>query len=233
MTEQNGAVELKIDGTVVTAREGMTVLEAAREAGIEIPTLCHLEGLSGYGACRLCVVELVRGNRSRVVVSCLYPAEKGLEVRTESERIAKHRRVILELLRARWPWIDEGLLERYGVREGRLEENPNFCVLCGLCVRHCTEVKKENVLGFIGRGTERQVVIYPERAVKACPGCGGGEMECLAVCPTGVISSEFAVAVPGLVAKLPLAYPVCVRDDDNIREVAEAVGDRETKKGGR
>ena len=223
-------VALKINGTEVRAREGMTVLDAARSAGIEIPTLCHREELSPYGACRLCVVELVRGNRSRIVVSCLYPVENGLEVLTESQKVAKHRKVLLELLQARWPWIDKELLERYGAEPSRFDENPNFCVLCGLCVRHCSEVKKANVLGFLGRGTDRQVVIYPELAAKHCPTCGDGEMECLSVCPTGVISSEFAVSVPGILPKLPLAYPVCVRDDDNIRHVRDSVGDREPGK---
>jgi len=219
-----GEVTLKINGDVVVAKPGMTVLEAARSADIFIPTLCHHEELSPYGACRLCVVEIASGRRSRIVASCIYPVEDGLEVLTESERVVKYRRVMLELILARWSWVDKDLLERYGV-ESRFEENANFCILCGLCVRYCTEVKKADVLGFVGRGTERQVVIYPELAAKVCPTCDGGDMGCRSVCPTGVMPNNFAVTGPRFGKKLPLAYPVRTYDEDNVRDVMHTVGD--------
>ncbi len=218
-------VTLKINGNTVKARPGMTVLEAARSADIFIPTLCHHDELSPYGACRLCIVEILRGQRSRIVASCLYPVEDGLEVLTESERVVRHRRVILKLILARWPWVNEDLLERYGVELGRLEEDTTFCILCGLCVRYCSEIKKANVLGFLGRGAERQVVIYPELATKVCPTCGGGTMECNSVCPTGIIPNEFGLSEPRFGKKLPLAYPIRFHDDDNIRDVWDKVGD--------
>ncbi|MFQ5842104.1 MAG: 2Fe-2S iron-sulfur cluster-binding protein [Thermodesulfobacteriota bacterium] len=218
-------VTLKINRETVKARQGMTILEAARGAGIFIPTLCHHDELSPYGVCRLCIVEILRGQRSRIVASCLYPVEDGLEVLTESERVVRHRKVILELILARWPWVDEDLLERYGVERGRLEENTTFCILCGLCVRYCSEIKKANVLGFIGRGAERQVVIYPELAMKVCPTCGDGTMECNSVCPTGIIPNEFALSAPCLGKKLPLAYAVRLYEDDNIRDILHKVGD--------
>ncbi|MFU8856108.1 MAG: 2Fe-2S iron-sulfur cluster-binding protein [Deferrisomatales bacterium] len=219
-------VKLTIDGRPVDAREGMTVLQAAREAGIEIPTLCYLEELSGFGSCRLCLVEVMGGRRSRTVVSCLYPVEEGLEVQTETDKIAHHRKLILELLAARWDRVDPALLERYGADPDRFQKHTTYCILCGLCVRQCAEVEGRNVLGFIGRGTERQVVVYPELAAKLCPECAKGrEMPCLEVCPTGVITSEFATAGLTLSDKLPVAYPVCIKDDDNVREVAKKVGD--------
>jgi NADH dehydrogenase/NADH:ubiquinone oxidoreductase subunit G len=172
------------------------------------------------------LVEIKRGDWSRMVVSCLYPVEDGLQVETESERVAKHRKIILELLAARWDWIPEELLEKYGAERKRFDENTTFCILCGLCVRHCAEVKKANVLGFVGRGTNRQVVIYPELAAENCPTCGDGNMECLQVCPTGVISSEFAVQGLTPPGRHPLAYPICIKDDDNIQAVANQVGDK-------
>jgi len=218
-------VTLKINGNVVRAQLGMTLLEAAQSVGIVIPTLCYHKELSPYGACRLCVVELKARRRSRMVASCLYPVEEGCEVLTESGRVIRHRRVILELILARWPWVDKDLLEKYGVKQRRFEENTNFCILCGLCVRYCTEVKKANVLGYVGRGTERQVVIYAEQALKVCPTCDGGEMGCRSVCPTGVIPNEFAHTGPRFGKKVPLAYPVRIYDDDNIREVLHTVGD--------
>ncbi len=218
-------VTLKINGKTVKARPGMTVLEAAQSADIFIPTLCHHDELSPYGACRLCIVEILRGQKSRIVVSCLYPVQDGLEVLTESERVVRHRRVILKLMLARWPWVNEDLLERYGVELGRLEEDTTFCILCGLCVRYCSEIKKANVLGFLGRGARRQVVIYPELATKACPTCGDGTMECNSVCPTGIIPNEFALSEPRFGKKLPLAFPIRFNDDDNIRDVSDKIGD--------
>lgn len=218
-------VTLKINGNVVEAQPGMTLLEAARSADIFIPTLCNHEELSHYGACRLCIVEITARRRSRIVASCLYPVEDGLEVLTESERVVRHRRVILELILTRWPWVDKDLLERYGIKQSRFEENTNFCILCGLCVRYCTEVKKANVLGYVGRGTERQIVIYAEQALKVCPTCDGGEMGCRSVCPTGVIPNEFAHTGPRFGKKIPLAYPARTYDEDNVRDVLHIVGD--------
>jgi bidirectional [NiFe] hydrogenase diaphorase subunit len=218
-------VTFKINGKLVEAQPGMTVLEAAQSAGIFIPTLCHHKELSVYGACRLCMVELKARRRSRIVASCLYPVENDIEVLTESERIVKHRRVVLELIQARWPWVDKDLLERYGVKQGRFEEHTNFCILCGLCVRYCTEVKKANVLGYIGRGVERQVVIYAEQALKVCPTCDGGVMGCRSVCPTGVIPNDFTFTGPRFGKKVPLAYPVRIYDGDNVRAVLHTVGD--------
>lgn len=182
---------LIINGQKVKAREGMTILEAARGAGIEIPTLCYQEGLAPFGACRLCTVEIVKGQRSRLVASCVYPAEEGLVVKTESERVVKGRKLILELLLARAPNVQ--VLREYGMKYGvdlmKFDPEPTSCILCGLCVRYCAEEKKKNAIGFIGRGTERAVMFFPEIASEECPKCG----ECFAICPTGVLPSNYAI----------------------------------------
>ena len=218
-------VELTINGQAVEAWEGMTLLQTAQSAGISIPTLCHHKELTNYGACRLCSVEVVRGRRSRIVASCLYPVEDGIEVLTESEKVVKHRKTILELILTRWPWVDKELLEKYGAQPGRFEEKTDFCILCGLCVRYCSEVKKADCLGFVGRGAQRQIVMYPERAIEICPTCDGGKMGCRSVCPTGTIPNEFAHTGPRFGKKLPLAYPVKSYSEDNVREVLHTVGD--------
>ena len=96
-------INLKINGLEVAVEEGTTLLEAAKFLNFPIPTLCHMEGLTPYGACRLCVVEIGEGERSRLVTSCTYPAEEGLVVRTASERVLRARRMILELLLASCP----------------------------------------------------------------------------------------------------------------------------------
>jgi len=227
-------VVLTIDGREVKAKAGTTILEAARSVGIEISTLCQHEKLAPYGACRICTVEIVRGQRSRLVASCVYQVEDGLVVKTESAPVVKGRRMLLELILARWqidkvkldhwPWTGEALLKRYGLERSRFAEDTTMCILCGLCVRYCAEVKKENVLGFVGRGTKRQVVIYPELAEEACPSCDGGEMGCRSVCPTGVVPNDYALAGQRFGKKPPLAHPVRVHDEDNVRDILRVVG---------
>jgi NADH dehydrogenase/NADH:ubiquinone oxidoreductase subunit G len=96
-------INLSLNGLDVSVEEGTTVLEAARFMGIPIPTLCHKDGLSPYGACRLCVVEIGEGSKAKLVSSCTYPVEKGLKVRTASSRVIRARKMILELLLACWP----------------------------------------------------------------------------------------------------------------------------------
>ena len=91
-------IGLKINGLDVSVEEGTTLLEAARFMGFSIPTLCHLDGLTPLGACRLCIVEIGEGSKARLVSSCTYPAEEGLKVRTASSRVIKARKMIVELL---------------------------------------------------------------------------------------------------------------------------------------
>ena len=211
-------VTMQIDGVQVKAEEGTTVLQVAKQVGIEIPTLCHDDRLAPYGACRLCSVEIKKGEGSRIVASCVYPVEEGLVVETESPRVQKIRRVVLELLRSCSPGLKEELAERYQVDKTRLDRDPSFCILCGLCVRYCAEVKGANALGFVGRGTERQVVFFPEIALKTCPTC----RECFNICPTGVIPSDFAVNVPRF-ERQPTVFPVRLRDEQNLRSLVEKI----------
>jgi bidirectional [NiFe] hydrogenase diaphorase subunit len=219
-------ITLRIDGKDVKARAGASVFEAAKDAGIFIPTLCYREGLSPPGTCQLCAVELTSGQKSEIVTSCLVPAEQGIEVKTKSRRLKHYRKVILELILAEWPSLDKSLLDRYGIEQKRFEEQPTFCTVCGLCVRYCSEVKKANVLGFVGAGINLQVVIYTERALKYCPTCDKGKMGCRSICPTGIIPEEFAHPGPRLGKKLPKAYPVRLYDEENVRNVMYLVGDK-------
>ena len=180
-------VSLNIDGKKVKAREGMTILEAARNAGIYIPTLCYHEKLTPYGACRLCTVEILKGTRSRLVTACVYPVEDGLIVNTESPNVIEIRKMLLELMLASAPVKTlEDLAQRYGVKKLRFEAEKSRCILCGLCVRYCAEVKRANAIGFVGRGIERRVVFFPEIASTVCAGC----RECFGLCPTGKLPSE-------------------------------------------
>ena len=180
-------VTLEIDGRQVKAKEGMTILEAARSVGIDIPTLCYHEKLAPYGACRLCTVEISRNKRTKLVTACVYPVEDGLVVKTESPRVIKTRKMLLELMLASAPAkAIEDLALRYGVEKPRFEAERTMCVLCGLCVRYCAEIKKANAIGFVGRGIERKVVFFPEIASTVCMSC----KECFGLCPTGKLPSE-------------------------------------------
>ncbi|MFC1934585.1 response regulator [Chloroflexota bacterium] len=185
-------VTLFINDKEVRANQGMTVLQAAQSAGIDIPTLCHHEKLAPYGACRLCTVEIVKGQRSRLVTSCVYPAEDGLIVKTESEPVIRVRKMLLEMMWARAPGVqairDYGI--KYGIDRSKFDVEPTFCILCGLCVRYCSEVKRKNFIGFVGRGTERRVIFLPEADFNECLKCG----ECYNLCPTGVMPSNYGLA---------------------------------------
>jgi bidirectional [NiFe] hydrogenase diaphorase subunit len=185
-------ITLTIDGRTVMARPGMTVFQAAREAGIAIPALCYDDRLEPYGACRLCCVEIGTAPKTRLVVSCVYPVENGLQVNTQSERVRSTRKVLLELLLARAPGakVLKDLAQEYGARADRFEKEAHFCIACGLCVRYCAEVKKANAVSFISRGVTREIMFVPEIAARICPSC----QECFAICPTNVARTNFLMA---------------------------------------
>lgn len=182
---------LEIDGKEVAATEGMTLLEAARRAGISIPTLCHHEKLEPYGGCRICTVEVESRGWSKLVAACIYPVEKNLVVKTRSGKIDRIRRVILELLLAHAPDAPElqALAKEYGADKGRFEKEASFCVHCGLCVRYCAEVKKKNAVGFVDRGIRREISFIPEIAAKECWNC----KECFPLCPTEALQAAFVL----------------------------------------
>ena len=184
-------VTVVIDGRRITADEDTTILEAATSAGIDIPTLCHHPDVTPYGGCRLCTVEIAKGGRSRLVASCAYQVEDGLEVQTESAPVVEGRRLILELLLARAPGVRElrDYGRRYGVDVAGLKRDVNLCILCGLCVNYCAEVKGKHAVCFIGRGVDREVLFLPD-AKEECAECG----ECASLCPTGVFPSISGVA---------------------------------------
>ena len=182
-------VTLTIDGHEVQAEEGMNLLQVARGIGIDIPTLCYHEAVTPYGACRLCVVEVIRRGRSSVSASCTYPVENGIEVRTDSPRALRARRMVVELLLARCPNVEviRDLADKMGIEKPRFqEEEGEDCILCGLCVRVCQEVVGESVLGFINRGVERTITTPFDTPSEKCIGCGA----CALVCPTGAIKIE-------------------------------------------
>lgn len=171
-------ITLEIDGKKVETQEGRTLLEAAKEIGINIPTLCYNEGLSPYGACRLCMVEISKGGRKRLVASCVYPVENDLIVRTDTERVRQIRKMILELL---WPAFEHKARE-YGLTESRFTRERTDCSLCGLCVRTCAQPGRPGVAFFKGRGVERHVDFLPGKEAE-CSYC----KVCYNLCTEGYI----------------------------------------------
>jgi bidirectional [NiFe] hydrogenase diaphorase subunit len=195
---------LQIDGREVKVEEGMTILEAAQSVGISIPTLCHHEKLEPYGACRICTVEVETRGRTNLVAACLYPVEQNLVVRTRSEKVDKTRKMLLELLLAHAPDAGElqDLAQEYGADKDRFEKEASFCILCGLCVRYCAEVKKKNAIGFVDRGTRREISFIPEIASKECWNC----KECFPLCPTEALQAAY-VFTEALMSSSPSFEP--------------------------
>jgi len=184
-------IHMMIDGRQVKAEEGMTILEAARGAGISIPTLCHHEKLAPFGGCRLCIVEMEAQGRTSLVASCVYQAEDDLIITTRSEKIDRLRKVILELLLAHAPDSPQlqELAAEYGADRDKFEQEASFCVHCGLCVRYCAEVKQLHAVGFIDRGIRKEISFLPEIAAEECNDC----KECFPLCPTSYLQAAFVL----------------------------------------
>lgn len=170
-----------LNGLEVQAEEGSTILEAARFYGFPIPTLCHMEGLSPYGACRLCVVEIGEGDNAKLVSSCTYSVQEGMKVRTATARVLKARKMVIELLLASCPQskVVQDIASANNVKQQRFRQEFEDCILCGLCVRMCEEQMMAKAIGFAGRGESRHITTPFDMASEECRRCGG----CIYVCP--------------------------------------------------
>lgn len=181
-----------INGEKVQMDQGSTVLQAARKLGIHISTLCYHEKIKPYGACRLCIVEIEKNGSSKIVASCAYPIEEGLIVHTKSTRVEQIHKNLVELYMALFPYNPEirNLAKKYGLTATRYKKEYNYCILCGICVRYCDEVKQNHAIGFVDRGVNKKVAFIPESAYfKKCENC----MECVEICPTGVFPSNYGM----------------------------------------
>jgi NADH dehydrogenase/NADH:ubiquinone oxidoreductase subunit G len=199
---------LTINKLPVTVEQGATVLEAAQFLGFPIPTLCHMEGLTPYGACRLCVVEIGEGERARLVSSCTYPAEEGLKVRTASNRVLRARRMTLELLLASCPQskVIQDLASAHDIRQQRFRQEHEDCILCGLCVRMCEQQMMAKAIGFRGRGERRSLGTPFDAKSEECRLCGG----CMYVCPACQLRCTYSEPEKAICGGCANLSPPCV-----------------------
>ncbi|MBD3867235.1 MAG: (2Fe-2S)-binding protein [Acidobacteria bacterium] len=180
---------LTINGKKVQAREGAYVLEAARQAGAEIPTLCHFEGLEPWGGCRLCQVQITKNGWDgwkKMVVGCMFPVEEGLIVLTDTDEVRETRRVVLDLLLARCPEtpLIQAMAKKYGIERTSYVPNPEptDCILCSLCTRVCDHIEV-SAISTADRGAGKEIAPPFHEPPEACIGC----LACAEICPTDFI----------------------------------------------
>jgi predicted molibdopterin-dependent oxidoreductase YjgC len=216
MNEKSTIVNLTINGNAVQAEEGQTILQAARAAGIPIPTLCYHRDLTPTGNCRICVVEIEK--QHLLQAACVFPVSEGMVVNTESERVIDSRRKTLELMLANHPQADlicdaSGSCELYDIAQEyevsvpawgsngtryvvNSDPNPfirvdfNKCILCRRCVLACAEIQCRNVWGVAFRGFDEEIVAGAGTTMleARCESCG----QCVAYCPTGALSNKMS-----------------------------------------
>jgi NADH dehydrogenase/NADH:ubiquinone oxidoreductase subunit G len=181
-------VSLIIDRKKCKGVPGQTILEVARDYGIEIPTLCYHEALTPTGSCRVCVVEVTHGNRTRTMASCVTPIADGMKVVTDSKQIRSVRRMVVALLEARCPDLEviKDAAKEVGLKKNPFPREHEDCFLCGMCVRACQEIVGVGAIGFAHRGPESEVVSPFSVESSICIGCG----TCATICPARTLTLE-------------------------------------------
>jgi bidirectional [NiFe] hydrogenase diaphorase subunit len=182
------SVTVNINGFLLSAEKGSSVLDAALGAGICIPHLCRVPNISDIGACRLCIVEHIVNGRSKITTSCTLLVQEGMVVFSNTEKIRNLRRNIAELLVAEAPnsRAVQDVALRCGVTEVRYPFRNSDCILCGRCVRSCTGHLGEKAIGFIGRGKDRHVASPFDIMSQLCNDCG----RCIDLCPMTVVPCD-------------------------------------------
>jgi NADH dehydrogenase/NADH:ubiquinone oxidoreductase subunit G len=199
----------------VRVEEGSTLLDAARFYGLEIPTLCHNDGLTPFGGCRLCVLEIGEGLKSKLVSSCTYPAEEGLVVRTDTKRVWASRRMMIELMLAMAPGskVLQDLASRFGVTRVRFTPRNEECILCGLCTRICAEQMDAEAIGFQQRGHKRKISTPFDMRSDVCRLCGA----CMYICPACQLRCQGPGAETALCNACLTMAPSCLEPYDDLQ----------------
>ena len=208
-------ISFRMNGLEVKVEEGSTLLDAAKFYGLEIPTLCHNEGLTPFGGCRLCVVEIGEGLRTKLVSACTYPAEEGLVVRTDSKRVWASRRMMIELMLAMAPGskVLQDLASQFGVTRVRFTPRNEECILCGLCTRICAEQMDARAIGFQQRGHKRKISTPFDMRSEECRTCGA----CLYICPACQLRCQGPNAETALCNGCLTMAPSCLDHYDDLQ----------------
>lgn len=187
-------VKVIINNKECIAEKGKFLIDIAKDNRIGIPHLCHNEALRGLNTCRLCIVEVTEGERTRVVTSCTFPAMKDLIVETNTDKIKRMRKALMSLLVAETPdnIKTQKMAKAYGVTDfSRYEVHKgNDCVMCGLCVKACEAISC-SAIATVNRGVTKKIATPYETASKDCVGCGS----CAYICPTECIKMEESAGV--------------------------------------
>ncbi|OGF63539.1 MAG: hypothetical protein A2Y62_16515 [Candidatus Fischerbacteria bacterium RBG_13_37_8] len=191
------------------------MLETTRFYGLRIPTLCYNEGLSVYGGCRLCLVEIGSGANSKLVTSCTYPVEEGLVIRTDTKRVIDARRMMIELLVSVAPGskVLQDLASKYGVTRVRFKPRWEECILCGLCTRMCHEQMDAQAIGFVSRGKDLRITTPFDARSEACRQCGG----CIYICPACQLRCQGPQADTTLCNACLTMDPTCLDFYDDLQ----------------
>jgi bidirectional [NiFe] hydrogenase diaphorase subunit len=208
-------ITFRMNGLEVKAEEGSTLLDVAKFYGLEIPTLCHNDGLTPFGGCRLCVVEIGEGLRSKLVSSCTYLAEEGLVVRTDSARVWAARRMMIELMLAMAPGskILQDMASQFGVTQVRFKVRDTECVMCGLCTRICAEQMDAEAIGFQNRGHKRKISTPFDMRSDVCRLCGA----CMYICPACQLRCQGPQADTALCNGCLTMEPSCLDHYDDLQ----------------
>jgi NADH dehydrogenase/NADH:ubiquinone oxidoreductase subunit G len=174
-------INIRMNNLDMKVEEDWTILEAAKFYGLEIPTLCYNPGLSNFGGCRLCLVEIGEEPNTKLVSSCTYPVQEGLVIRTDTKRVLETRRMMIELMLSTAPGskVIQDLASLYGVKQVRFDIRNEECIYCGLCVRMCAEQMDAKAIGFQNRGHNRKISTPFNVRSDVCRLCGG----CIYICP--------------------------------------------------
>ncbi len=208
-------ITFRMNGLEVKAEEGSTLLDTAKFYGLEIPTLCHNEGLTPFGGCRLCVVEIGEGLRSKLVSACTYPVEEGLVVRTDTKRVWASRRMMIELMLAMAPGskVLQDMASQFGVTRVRFTPRNGECVLCGLCTRICAEQMDAEAIGFQQRGHKRKISTPFDMRSEECRLCGA----CMYICPVCQLRCQGPKADTTLCNGCLTMEPTCLEHYDDLQ----------------
>jgi NADH dehydrogenase/NADH:ubiquinone oxidoreductase subunit G len=208
-------IRLTINGLDVEIEEGWTILEAAKFLGLEIPTLCYNEGLSTYGGCRLCLVEIGENEKAKLVSSCTFPVQEGLVVRTDTKKVLEARKMNIELMLSIAPSskVIQDLASKFGVTRVRFKIRNEECVLCGLCVRMCKEQMDGKAIGFVNRGIDMRITTPFEKKSEECRLCGG----CMYICPACQLRCQGPDAETAVCNACLTMEPTCIDVYDELQ----------------